>query len=769
MKKSFLSTTRVLLVSLATLSTVFAFSACKKEKEETKAPVSTTAPAISTVAPIIEITYDENEFIVDGTTIVKYIGNGGKVEIPEKITAIGDMAFSGRSDVESVVFTKDVVSIGEKAFENCTGLSSDFSIPSNLGYLGDYAFAGCTGITKVLIEAKPITVGTHIFENCTSLEDVTIPKTFGYIPAYAFTGCSSLKTLNVATEITDIQDYAFSGCSSLEKITLPSKLATVGNYVFKGCSKLSEIEYSKSLENIGFGAFNDTKWFENTIATQKENPATSPEATDDSNKYVFIGNDVIIYYIDDSADNSKITLNIPSKAYAIASGAFSHCIAKIENVNFGETSNMQIINAGVFKDATALTSFNVPSKVTTINDDLFNGCVNLKDFIFPNKVTYIGNNAFKNCSKLVFTNESGEDVKQLPNDVTMIGDYAFYGCKALTNINLPDAITDLGDYAFKDCNNISKFVIPLGLKNIGIQAFDNTKWYNDLSVHEVAPTENIFHVYGDGVLIKADIINNAEIIIPEDVKSIASFTFTNWGQIKDREFYNSTLPKSITIPNGVTSIGDYAFYFCENLETVFISETVTSIGEKAFYGCKNLTVINIPSSITEIKDYAFYGCSALSEIVLPEKLTSIGDYAFYNCYNLSDINIPATVNNIGAFAFTNTGWFHYNTDKELIVGDGVLLKSNSTDLDVVLSNNVKSIVGGAFETRDINSITLPATVTNIPNYAFSGCVNLTKVTAKGAITSIGSRAFNGCQKITEFNAGNANVAADAYENSSLSK
>jgi len=151
----------------------------------------------------------------------------------------------------------------------------------------------------------------------------------------------------------------------------------------------------------------------------------------------------------------------------------------------------------------------------------------------------------------------------------------------------------------------------------------------------------------------------------------------------------------------VTSIGDYAFYFCENLETIFISDTVTNIGEKAFYGCKNLKVINIPNNITEIKDYTFYGCSSLAAIILPSNLTAIGKYAFYDCYELEEINIPSSVSSIGEFAFTNTNWFHYNTDSEFIVGDGILLKVTPVSQNIVLSSSIRSIVGGAFESAGI--------------------------------------------------------------------
>ena len=163
MKKSLLSATKVCLILLALVLTL-ALCACSSEEEPTatQAP-STEPPAVSTFKPVIEINYDKNEFTIVDTTIVEYIGDGGDVIIPEKVTAIGDMAFSGRSDVTSVTFTKDVVSIGEKAFENCSGLGANFVPPSNLAYLGDHAFSGCTGITEIEIQNKPIVVGTNIF------------------------------------------------------------------------------------------------------------------------------------------------------------------------------------------------------------------------------------------------------------------------------------------------------------------------------------------------------------------------------------------------------------------------------------------------------------------------------------------------------------------------------------------------------------------------------------------------------------------------------
>lgn len=177
MKKSLFPVIKVFGTLCAAAALMFALSSCQEEEEPsaTAAP-STPTPVQSTFKPVVDIIYNENEFQIVDTTIVEYIGDGGDVKIPEKVTAIGDMAFSGRSDVTSVEFTKDVVSIGEKAFENCTGLTGVFTPPSNLAYIGDSAFAGCTGITEVELQNKPMTVGTHIFEGCTSLRKSLFQK-----------------------------------------------------------------------------------------------------------------------------------------------------------------------------------------------------------------------------------------------------------------------------------------------------------------------------------------------------------------------------------------------------------------------------------------------------------------------------------------------------------------------------------------------------------------------------------------------------------------
>ena len=110
---------------------------------------------------------------------------------------------------------------------------------------------------------------------------------------------------------------------------------------------------------------------------------------------------------------------------------------------------------------------------------------------------------------------------------------------------------------------------------------------------------------------------------------------------------------SVTLPNSVTSIGDWAFEFCSRLTSVTIPNSVTSIGNCAFYFCTSLTSVTIPNSVTNIGGSAFSGCSGLTSITIGNSVTSIGDDAFYGCFGLTFITIPNSVTNIGMAAFQN--------------------------------------------------------------------------------------------------------------------
>ena len=190
-------------------------------------------------------------------------------------------------------------------------------------------------------------------------------------------------------------------------------------------------------------------------------------------------------------------------------------------------------------------------------------------------------------------------------------------------------------------------------------------------------------------------------------------TISGTGAMKDYDYNNNQSPvymnssvKKVVIEDGVTSIGNWAFYKCTSLTTITIPDSVTSIGDWAFYKCTSLTTITIPDSVTSIGEAAFRGCSSLTSITIPDSVTSIGDAAFSHCSNLKSITIPDSITSIGKYAFCNCS--------------------------------------------SLTSITIPNSVTSIGESALAGCVNLTSITIPKSVTSIGSGVFDGCNNLTVY-------------------
>jgi hypothetical protein len=186
-----------------------------------------------------------------------------------------------------------------------------------------------------------------------------------------------------------------------------------------------------------------------------------------------------------------------------------------------------------------------------------------------------------------------------------------------------------------------------------------------------------------------------------------------------------TLPDST---NGypVTSIGDWAFYFCTSLTNVTIPDSVTNIGDYAFYFCTGLTNVVIPNNLTRIADGAFHDCTSLSSVTLPESVAAIGDHAFAWCHGLSNVVIGNGVTRIGNRAF-----------------------GSCSDLrSVTLPNSVSNIGDEAFAwCGNLTNVTIGNSLTNIGSHAFAGCA-LPSVTLPSSVTRIGDAAFYNCSSLT---------------------
>ena len=239
----------------------------------------------------------------------------------------------------------------------------------------------------------------------------------------------------------------------------------------------------------------------------------------------------------------------------------------------------------------------------------------------------------------------------------------------------------------------------------------------------------------------------AMIVIPEKITSLGNYAF-----------YNCDNLISIIIPESVTSIGGQSFQYCKKLKSIILPQKITTIPQGTFYGCSNLESVTLPSSLISMGVQAFSGCTSLSSINIPEGLTSIGDSAFYNCSKLTDVTLPSTLTNIGDWAFrgtlltavnipasvTNIGGGAFGDCKRLssITVDGGNSTYEDGNSNAIIQKSTHVLISGCSNTN------IPEWVTGIGEFAFYDSVNLTSIKIPEGVTSIGQLAFDGCYSLS---------------------
>ncbi|MBR4237299.1 leucine-rich repeat protein [bacterium] len=398
---------------------------------------------------------------------------------------------------------------------------------------------------------------------------------------------------------------------------------------------------------------------------------------------------------------------VVSKNIIIKAKWICHVKYEIENNN-----NITITGTNnVSNDIVILDEYN-GHPTTSIRDFAFYNCKSLESISIPGSILKIGDSAFSLCPSLNYS--MYKDGKYLGNkdnpylvlieplnrDITsfyindhckVISSTAFADYTSLTSIDIPNSVTSIGDSAFYNCRSLESVSVKDGITSVGFEVFSRCTSLN-------------YNIYDSGKYLGNN--DNPYLVLIEPLNSdVTSFSINRNCKIISRgAFLDSNRITSIIIPDGFTSICNYAFDNCQFLSSIIIPNTVTSIGDYAFNNCISLKTIIIPDSITEIGYYAFSGCSSLASISIPDSVTSIEVGAFSGCSKLTSVTIPDSITEIGYYAFSGCS--------------------------------------------SLTSIVIPNSVTSIREYAFSECSSLTSIIIPKSVTSIGYRAFYYCSSLT---------------------
>ena len=640
------------------------------------------------------------------------------IMISNSVTSIGNSAFFYCTSLTSVTIPDNVTSIENYAFAY-TGLKS-ITIPDSVTNIGNYAFAGCKDLTSITIPDSVTSIGNYAFYNCSSLTSITIPDSVTSIGTATFSGCKNLTSITIPDSVTSIGKDAFKNCSSLQTISLScksslkksdfgdqanlvsytshtlkkteAKAATCsedGNKEYWTCEhcgkyflsddtnpetakavelsetvipashKLTKVEAKDATcaengnkaywtcEHCGKYFLSDDTNPETAKAVEQSEtviPAshklTKVEAkdatcTEDGNKEYWTCEHCGKYFLSDDTNpetakavelsetilpalkhknettRDAVEPNGTKPGYSgdrycpdcdtVLEKGYTYWVEGDLTWKLYEDGTLNISGTGAMKD------YSYDSPATRKKD-------NVKKVVIEDGVTSIGAYAFYNCSSLTDITISGS--------VTSIGKSAFYNCSSLTDITIPGSVTSIGEIAFSWCSNLTSIEIPSSVTSIGESAFSSTPWLTNKR------QENGSLVIVNGILIDGRTCSG-EVTIPDGVTNIGN-----------RAFQDCTDLTSVVIPEGVTSIGEFAFQNCTGLTSITIPDGVTSIGMTAFYGCRSLTSINIPEGVTSIGAFAFFECAELTSIKIPSSVTSIGDFAFSGCNNLNEITVP---------------------------------------------------------------------------------------------------------------------------------
>ncbi len=572
---------------------------------------------------------------LSAATIVAYTGTGGTSiwgntnytanTIPEH--AFMNSNWQGKTSLKTFVFPANATSVSQLAFYNCTNLT-DLVISPVLSTIGNASFSYCTGLVTINIPNTVTSIGSSAFAWCSALKDISIPASVSSIGISAFGGLNAnievdgssqhfssaegilynkTKTIliqcpvskqgsfTVPATVTTISSRAFMDCTKLSSITLPAMLSTIGDSAFTYCLGLGSIVLPVQLSSIGNYAFQSCTNL-TSITVKASNPVNL------SNRQGVFNN----------INKTTCILKVPfgSKAAYQAASQWKDFLTieeqpglylSIAKLNFGANAGSSQVNIASSEAWTAV------SNQSWLTLDPGTGALGSSSVA----LNYTANSGTTIRTATITVSATGLETQSIAVTQYGLTEVTAGNLKtqfadqlaAITSLTLTGTI-DARD--FKTMRDDMPLLANIDLSAATIVAYTGTEGTTSGNIAYLANT------------------------VPE-----RAFVNSNW--------QGKASLKTFVFPTNVTSVGQYAFYNCSNLNSVVLSPQLITIGNYSFYICRGLTVINIPSPVTTIGSYAFYYCTGLTGLTIPASVTTIGSYAFAGCNILTSITAKGTI------------------------------------------------------------------------------------------------------------------------------
>lgn len=749
-------------------------------------------------------------------------GKLGDIVLPSTLGSIGNWAFASCSSIRNLIFGENSLwslGVGENAFNGCSRLTTVILPSTSGGSIKSNAFNNCGNIALVrdtrslyswsgsvnkinisgaleieTIDNKNVFVGEdkyYVYGCEDSLSAIEFDDNINGKPFEILTGAlaGSRKTIT-SMKITTIDGWQFKDLfdgspSNLETLTVDTADSIPSGY-FSGINSVKKLNIIFRKNSLG--SFNQAfQYLNNVTELTLENV---PSDLKNLNQLFVVRylDKVVLKNMTKIPSNfftgTETSIVLPSNLKEICDKAFANCNKIVEITIPNGTTR---ICYGAFMDCVKLSRMVIPESVEFVGDQVFSGCNGLSyiynlsnvdleasPYILYNSaivtiltsldqtfnVYSLGDWSYtKDDDRITIISYNGDDTEiVLPSTIEgqnyKLREKLFSGRDEITSITFTNGVTNIPNNLCLECEGLKTIVLGDTITRIGDYAFSGCKKLNSVTFG------NSLEEIGKMAFYKSAITSAN---LPNSLKTVMGFE-------------NCDNLASVTLPEGLTTIGTEAFYGCSKLTEISIPSTVTTIGESAFRSCK-FTQITIPNGLTEIADYSFAYCTALTSVTIPNSVTIIGMFAFGGCRALTTITIPSGVKTLRHNAFADCSalsTINFNAenmdDVDKYYLSGTISKSveifansgtSGEGITVNIGKNVRRLPGNLFYTGVKNDTGMgtcnivavefddDSICTEIGEKAFYGCGKLTSVQLPESLKKICNSAFYKCSSLAD--------------------